>query len=288
MKPAPFAYALPASIDECVALLERYSDDAKIIAGGQSLMPLLNLRMVRVSVLIDIGRIEPLRQWKQDGDTVLIGALVRQKTLETDQMLGAALPLFVDAIRLVGHPATRSRGTIVGSMCHADPAAEMPVCAVLLGAEFVVRSKGGTRIIEADDFFQDALSTAVRDDEIVEVVKLPRAAPGDGYAFDEIARRHGDFALISAGAAVQKRPGGLTAAVALGGASSRPQRYDYEEFAPGTRVEPGKFAEFAGYIAGRIKPNTDLHASADYRRAVAAVLVERTLSAAWDRAKLQN
>ena len=136
MKPPPFSYAAPESLDECVALLSQYSDDARILAGGQSLMPLLNLRMVRPTVIIDIARIPGLGQWRKENTSVRIGAFVRQGALEVDKALAAAVPLLVDAIALVGHPATRSRGTIVGSMCHADPADELPVCAVLLNLDF--------------------------------------------------------------------------------------------------------------------------------------------------------
>lgn len=285
MKPAAFSYAAPETLDECLALLARFADEAKILAGGQSLMPLLNLRMVRPAVIVDIGRVRGLDRWQTEGAFIRIGALVRQSELETDTALAVALPLLSQAVALIGHPATRSRGTIVGSMCHADPAAELPVCAALLQAEFLLRSFQGIRCVKASDFFQDALSTAVRPDEIVETVKLPIGVAGAGYAFDEIARRHGDFALVSVAAVVEPHAGGFDARVALGGVAPRPLSFDFADFAPGAVVEPAEFAAFGRHVAGRLEPNTDLHATADYRRAIAVTLVERSLRAAWHRAK---
>jgi CO/xanthine dehydrogenase FAD-binding subunit len=280
MKPPVFSYAAPETIEDCVALLSQYSDGAKILAGGQSLMPLLNLRMVRPSVIIDIGRVRGLDRWEKHGNVVRIGALVRQRVIETDKALKAAVPLLSHVIPLIGHPATRSRGTIVGSMCHADPAAELPVCAVLLGAEFLLRSSKGTRTVKADEFFEGALSTAVQSDEIVEAVNLPVAPAGAGYAFDEIARRHGDFALVSVGAAVV----GGEAKVAIGGAASRPTGFRYADFSPG-KVDRSKIVAFGQYVAERLEPNTDLHATAEYRRNVTGALVERTLLSALERTK---
>jgi CO/xanthine dehydrogenase FAD-binding subunit len=279
MKPPVFSYAAPETLEECVALLAEYSDDAKILAGGQSLMPLLNLRVVRPSVIVDIGHVRGLDRWNKDGNTIRIGAFVRQRVIETDKALASAVPLLAHAITLIGHPATRSRGTIVGSMCHADPAAELPVCAVVLGAEFLLRSSEGSRTIKAEDFFQDALSTAVRGDEIVEAVGLPICAAGEGYAFDEIARRHGDFALVSVGAAV----GGGEARIAIGGVGARPLSFRYGDFAPASPVDRTRFGEFGQHVAQQIEPNNDLHATAEYRRAIAAVLVERTLLTAFER-----
>jgi CO/xanthine dehydrogenase FAD-binding subunit len=289
MKPPLFSYAAPETLDDCVALLAQYSDDAKILAGGQSLMPLLNLRMVRPAVIVDIGRVQGLDLWANEERSVRIGALVRQSALETDRSLASAVPLLAEAIALIGHPATRSRGTIVGSMCHADPAAELPVCAVLLNAEFLLRSSKGDRVVKADEFFQDALSTTARADEIVESIRLPMGSVGNaGYAFDEIARRHGDFALVSVAAAIENRDGGAKACVALGGVGTRPLTFHYGEFAPGEPIEPSRFEGFGHYVADRIEPNTDLHATADYRRAIAVVLVERTLCTAWRRTQGQS
>lgn len=285
MKPPRFSYIAPKTIDECVAAMGEYTDGAKIIAGGQSLMPLLNLRMVRPDVIIDIGRIKGLDHWREDNGTIRIGALIRQCALEIDSDLARSLPLMAEAVHLIGHPATRSRGTIVGSMCHADPAAELPICAVILGAEFVLRSRRGSRTVKADDFFVDALSTTVAADELVEEVRVPVFANGVGYAFAEVARRHGDFALVSVAAVVEMGPAGLNGArVALGGVGPRPLIFRFGDFAPGRPLNQGAYAEFGRDIANRIEPTADLHATAEYRRAIAATLVERTLITAAERA----
>jgi CO/xanthine dehydrogenase FAD-binding subunit len=279
MKPPKFSYAAPATLDECLSLLSQYGDEAKILAGGQSLMPLLNLRMVRPQVIVDIGRIWGLGSWKTEGGFINIGAFVRQRVIEIDKALTQSIPMLAEVIPMIGHPATRSRGTIVGSMCHADPAAELPLCAVLLGAEFVLRSIKGSRVVKAGEFFKDALSTATRSDEIVESVRLPTAAPGAAYAFEELSRRHGDFALVSVGAAIEPRDGQKEVRVALGGVSDRPVSFSYDGNANDLAREKN-VVEFGQHIAGRIKPNSDLHATAEFRRSVAATLIERTLQAA--------
>lgn len=289
MKPPVFRYVAPESVDECVAVLGEYADDAKIIAGGQSLMPLLSLRMVRPAVIIDIGRVPELGRWREENDFVRVGALVRQRSLEIDKTLGQLLPLMTEAAHLIGHPATRSRGTIVGSMCHADPAAELPVCAVLLGAEFILRSPKGSRTLKAQKFFIDVLSTAVEADELVEEVRIPTAHKGGGYAFIEVARRHGDFALVSAGAAVETEAGRVKdARVALGGVGPRPQLFRFGDFAPGKPLDRAACAEFGNHVASCVEPGTDLHATADYRRAISATLVERALNTAFDRAGIRS
>lgn len=276
MKPPKFSYEAPKTLEECLSLLAQYGDEAKLLAGGQSLMPLLNLRMVRPQVIVDIGHVRGLDGWAKEDKSVTVGAFVRQRVIETDRSLTTAVPLLAEVIPLIGHPATRSRGTIVGSMCHADPAAELPLCAVLLGAEFLLRSSKGSRVVKADDFFEDALTTATRSDEIVEAVRLPVAPPGSAYAFDELARRHGDFALVSVGAAVETREGRTEVRVALGGASSRPVSFSYDGNAADL-ADRAKIIEFGRHVATQIDPGTDLHATADYRRSIAATLIERTL-----------
>jgi CO/xanthine dehydrogenase FAD-binding subunit len=283
MKPPKFSYAAPETLEECLSLLTQYGDEAKILAGGQSLMPLLNLRMVRPQVIVDIGRVRGLGTWKKDGRSVSIGALVRQRVIEIDKPLTEAIPMLAEVIPLIGHPATRSRGTIVGSMCHADPAAELPLCAVLLGADFLLRSSTGSRVVKANDFFEDALSTATRSDEIVEAIRLPVATTGSAYAFEELTRRHGDFALVSVGAAVETRDGRKDVRVALGGVSERPVCFSYNGNVTDL-ADQTKIAEFGHHVARQIEPNSDLHATADFRRSVAATLIERTLLAAFARA----
>lgn len=272
MKPPVFSYAAPATIDECLALKAEHGEDARFIAGGQSLMPLLNLRMVRPAVIIDLGKVRDLAYWRREGEEIAIGAMLRQRKLEQDKELAAALPLLAEAVQQIGHPATRSRGTIVGSLCHADPAAELPVCALLLKAQIVLASTKGRRIVAAEDFLTDALSTSIKDDELVEQVRIPAGRKDTGYAFLELARRHGDFALISVAACVSPNP----ARVAIGGLGAAPEAFD---------VDGRNIAAEAQRIAQGLQPPTDLHATAEYRRALAQTLIERALMQAAQRSQ---
>ncbi|HUT48780.1 MAG TPA: xanthine dehydrogenase family protein subunit M [Alphaproteobacteria bacterium] len=290
MKPPPFAYAAPDSVGEATALLAEYGDEARIIAGGQSLMPMLALRVARPAVLIDIGRIAELARWRQDEDTLCIGSTVRQRALLDDDGLAAAAPLFGEAARFIGHPATRSRGTIAGSLCHADPAGELPVCAKVLGAELLIGSKRGERRVAADDFFEAALSTAIQDDELVIEVRLPAPPPRTGFAFEELARRHGDFALVAVGCAVTLDDEGLMTAarIGLGGVGETPITFDLEDLSQSCETDDETFAELARDVAGRIEPGSDLHATSDYRRSIAAPLVRQALRKAADRAAGQG
>lgn len=272
MKPPAFAYAAPDTIAECLALKAEHGEDARFIAGGQSLMPLLNLRMVRPAVVIDLARVRDLSYWRREGDDIVIGAMLRQRKLEQDKDLAAALPLLAEAAQQIGHPATRSRGTIVGSLCHADPAAELPVCALLLQAQILLASTKGRRTIAAEDFLTDALSTSIRDDELVEQVRIPAGRGDTGYAFLELARRHGDFALISVAALVS----GNVARVAIGGLGAAPLAFD---------LQSKDIASEARRIAQSLHPPSDLHATADYRRALAQTLIERALMKAAERSK---
>lgn len=287
MKPPVFAYAAPATVEECLELLHRFGGDAKIMAGGQSLMPLLNLRMARPDVVIDIGRAGGLDKAERRNGSVEIGATVRQRAIERDPLFAHCLPLLADAAQHIGHVATRSRGTIVGSLCHADPAAELPVCAALLDAEFVLRAQGGSRTLKASAFFADALATTAREDELVEAVRFPVADAASGYAFVEMARRHGDFALVSVAGTVRRGADGKIAdgAVALGGVGPAPAVFRLGEFSAGAKIDAATYKAFGRHVASAVEPRGDLHASADYRRAVAATLVERVLRRAENRAE---
>lgn len=278
MKPPAFSYVAPETVAECLALLAQYGGDAKIMAGGQSLMPLLALRMARPAVVIDIGRIKELDFVRRDGDVVRIGAGVRQRRIEHEAIFGTDLPLLRQAVSFIGHVATRSRGTIVGSLCHADPAAELPVCAALLGAEMVVASARGERMVGAKHFFEGALVTALKEDELVSEVRFPVQMPGNGFAFTEVARRHGDFAMVSVGAVMRRNGGQVDSAIALGGVGATPLVFEVEDFAPGDGV--ASYQRTAAGIMQALEPMEDLHASADYRRSLAGALVERVMAAA--------
>ena len=279
MKPPPFSYVAPQTVAECLALLAQHGGDAKIMAGGQSLMPLLALRMARPAVVIDIGRIKELDFVRVDGDMVRIGAGVRQRQIERDPIFAQHLPLLRQAVDFIGHVATRSRGTIVGSLCHADPAAELPLCAALLEAQLAIASTRGERIVTAKQFFEGALVTALKEDELVREVRFPIQKPGTGFAFAEIARRHGDFAMVSVGAVMRRAKNGqVDSSVALGGVGATPLVFGVEDFAPGDGL--ASYKRTAAAIMANVEPMEDLHASAAYRRALAGVLVERVLGAA--------
>jgi CO/xanthine dehydrogenase FAD-binding subunit len=284
MKPPVFAYVAPQSIKECVALLREHGVGAKIIAGGQSLMPMLNLRMLRPKVLIDIGRIKSLDRIEHVNGKVRIGAMVRQRAAERSPLIKQFAPLLADAIPQIGHIATRSRGTIVGSLCHADPAAELPVCAMLQDAELILQSQAGSRTVKASAFFSNAMVTTVLDDEMVAAVQFPASSPAVGFAFCEMARRAGDFALVSVAAMI--RGDGTGGVVALGGVGDVPVKFALSKFAAGAPITSTTYEAFGQHVASAINARTDLHASAEYRRSIAAVLVQRSLDIATQRAAI--
>ena len=286
MKPPPFAYVAPETVEETSALLAEYGDDARIIAGGQSLMPLLALRVVRPRVLVDIGRVSQLDGWRAKDRTLWLGANLRQQSLLGDRDLKKALPLCAEAAPQMGHPATRSRGTIVGSICHADPAAEPPVCMLVLDAELSVRSAAGERRVAAVEFFDGALSTSMSDDEFATHIHIRLPPERSSYAFCEISRRHGDFALVAVGCSVSFDPGDRIVAgkVAIGGVDQTPLSFDLDGLSGGSGDDEKMVEEVANSIAGRLDPGSDLHASSAYRRAMATMLIGQAIHAAVDRA----
>lgn len=211
MKPPPFGWARPRSIADCLATLAEVGDEAKIIAGGQSLMPLLALRMSAPSVLVDIDRLDDLDHVSVHGDDVYLGALVRHRRLVADPAVGAACRLLPVAARHIGHAAIRNRGSLGGSLAHADPAAELPAVMVLLGATLVCLSARGVRQVPAAEFFTGPYSTSLAPDELVAAVRVPRPAPDTGYGFCEVAARHGDFARAGAACTLRLDPAGSIA-----------------------------------------------------------------------------
>lgn len=283
MKPAPFAYERAASIDEAVDLLARHGGDARLLAGGQSLVPLLNVRLAKPSVLIDINRVDALAGWRRDGDHIVIGSLTRQHVLERDRALGGLVPLLAQAVRHIGHVATRARGTIGGSLAHADPSAELPVCALALDAEMHVRSHSGRRRIAANSFFQDVFITALGDGDLLEAVSFVAPVARTGTAFSEIARRSGDFAIVCVAASLSIGADGRIASsrLALGGVGSRPVRVaSAEAMLNGERPNEVLWMAAASRAVLELEPGTDLHATAAYRRDIAQVLIRRVLAEA--------
>jgi carbon-monoxide dehydrogenase medium subunit len=283
MKPPPFAYHDPATLDETLALLAEHREDAAVLAGGQSLIPLLNMRLAAPAVVIDIRRLA-LSGFEIGAAEVRVGATTRAADLEHDPAVADAIPCLVTALHEVGHPQIRNRTTIGGSVAHADPAAELPAVLVALGGSVTLQSAAhGERVVPAEDFFQGALWTAREPDELVTGVAFPRI-PGVS-TFIEVARRPGDFALVGACLCLDVADGAVQQArVALSGVADRPVRVrGAEEALRGRSIDDDALAEARRATSGAISPGTDLHASGAYRRSVAGVLVERgfrTLGAA--------
>jgi aerobic carbon-monoxide dehydrogenase medium subunit len=281
-----FEYEAPTSIAEAVDLLAEQQDDASVLAGGQSLIPLLALRLARPAVLIDINGLDELSGVSVTDGWVAIGAMTREYVAEESAAVADSVPLLAAALPLIGHEAIRSRGTIGGSLAHSDPAAELPAVARALDAEFVVRSRQGDRVVPAAEWFEGYLATARRPDEILAEVRFPTAGPGTGVAFLEVARRHGDFAIVGLAASLTLTDGAISdARLAFSGMADVPIRAaDAEDLLVGERPSPELFEEAARRATDGIDPPADLHGSSEYRKKVAATLVRRGLQAAADNA----
>jgi len=288
MKPAPFDYACPDSVDEAVALLAEHLGNAKVIAGGQSLMPMINFRVVKPALLVDIGRLLELDFLRATADGgVCIGALTRHRVLETSPLIAERFPVVSEAMRHVAHVAIRNRGTIGGSLSHADPAAELPMLALLLDADITTHSPRGERTIAAADFFVGALTNALADDELVVRVDLPGLRPGTGWAFEEFARRAGDYAIAAVAMLLHVGDGVIDdARIAMMGVGDAPlRRHAAESILMGQRLDDDAVMKAAIAAAcDDLRPNQDLQASPEYRRHLAAMLCERVFADAWQRA----
>jgi len=286
MKPAAFDYIAADSIDMAVASLTKAGPDAKIIAGGQSLVPMLNFRLLRPSVLVDINRIAGLAFIGETEQDIRIGALTRHHQLETSPVIARHLPILACAMTHVAHLAIRNRGTIGGSLSHADPAAELPMMALLFDAELHIASASGRRTVAARDFFLDALTVDLAGGDMVTEIALPKLPRSTGWGFEEVSRRHGDFALAAVAATLTVSDGAIAQArIALTGVGPTALRTPAAEaLLVGHALEPKLTGRAIEAVRGAIAPETDLHASADYRRHLAGVLTGRALEAAWRRA----
>jgi len=286
MKPPIFDYVVPASIDRAVAALADAGGDAKILAGGQSLVPMLNFRLLRPSILVDINRIPGLAFIEETADSVRIGALTRHFQVETSPVVARHFPVLSCAMTHVAHLAIRNRGTVGGSLSHADPAAELPLLAMLLDAELHIASPARKRAIAARDFFLDALTVDLGSAELVTEIVLPKLPPHTGWGFEEVARRHGDFALAAVAATLTVSGGAIAQArLALTGVGPTPLRVPAaEDLLIGRALDAALISRSVNAVRDAITPETDLHASSDYRRHLAGVLTGRALGAAWDRA----
>lgn len=286
MKPAAFDYVRAESVQQAVQVLAGAGGDGKIIAGGQSLMPMMNFRLVKPSVLVDINRIAGLDRIEQRGSRISVGALVRHRMTASDPLIAESVPVLHHAMKHVAHLTVRNRGTFCGSLCHADPAAEMPMMAQLLNAEMHIVSPAGERSLSAKAFFTGSLVTALEADELVTEVEIDALAPGTGWGFEEFARRHGDYALAAVAVTMLRRDG-VASDVRVGvmGVGEMAERVGEVETLLEGQSFQGKLVDKAvNALRDVVEPNSDLHASADYRRHLCGELMRRALSDAWTRA----
>ena len=282
MKPAKFDYHAPTSLDDAVALLQRYGGDAKILAGGQSLMPLLNFRLSRPAALVDLNRIASLAYIREENGQVRLGAMTRQRTIEFSPVVARRLPLLSEATKWVGHLPIRTRGTIGGSIAHADPSAEYPAVLTALEGEVVASGPKGERVVKAKDLFLTYLTTSLESDEVISEIRLPVMPVGAGFALEEFARRHGDFAIVAIAAMVVRDAARCKQArLATAGAGPVPVRLRAaEEILERDGVTDAAIDAAARRAAELVSPDSDIHASADYRRHLTMVLTRRALKRA--------
>lgn len=291
MKPPRFVYHDPATRDEALAQLMIHADEAKILAGGQSLVPLLNMRLAQPAYLLDINRVSDLAYIREEHGGLAIGALTRHREIERSSLVRLRCPLLAEAMPFIGHPPIRSRGTVGGSLAHADPAAELPAVLLALGGHISAESQEGKRAIPAGAFFVSELQTALSGTELLTEAWFPFAPPRSGAAFVEVSRRHGDFALVGVAAQLTLRENGtITAAhLALLGVAPTPLRIQgVETLLQDAQPSATLFSDAAEQVIVSLDPAADMHASAEYRRRVASVLVSRALHIALERARQEG
>jgi CO/xanthine dehydrogenase FAD-binding subunit len=288
MKPAPFEYHVPDSLDQALQLLRRYGAEAKPLAGGQSLIPAMNFRLARPAVLIDLNRLNDLAGIREAADGGLaIGAMTRQRAVERSRDVATRAPLLAETMPYIAHPPIRNRGTVGGSLAHADPASELPAVMTALDARFRVRNVDGERWVEARQFFLGLFATALAPDDLLIEVVIPPPAPRSGFAFQEFARRHGDYALAGVAVALELDPAGQCsgASVVLMGVGEGPVTLDdVNRMLVGQAPAEAAFEAAAVEVERQLDPPGDIHASAAYRRRLARVLTQRALRVAAERA----
>ena len=279
MKPAPFAYVRPESLEDAIGALAEHGEDARVLAGGQSLMATLNMRLSAPGILVDIGRVPGLAGIEEAGEGLRIGAMTRHADVETSELVAANAPLIASAMPHIAHPAVRNRGTFGGSIAFADPAAELPACAVALGAQMVIAGKDGSRTVDADAFFQGLYETALGPDEVLTAVEVPGIGAGWRSGFLEFARRQGDYAMIGLAAHVEVENGRFGGGrLVFFGVGERPVAAVHS-----AALLEGEFwsdalgARIAEALKEELDPFEDLNADPAMRRHLAAVLVKRVL-----------
>jgi CO/xanthine dehydrogenase FAD-binding subunit len=284
MKPAAFDYLSPTSLAEALQLLATHQDTARPLAGGQSLVPLMNFRLARPAYLVDLNRLSELDYLKVENGELRIGAMTRQRALERSSRVAAGWPLLHEATRHMGHMQIRNRGTVGGSLAHAYPSAELPMVMVALNGLFTLRNQESERIVEAKDFFVDAMSTVLEPGELLIEICVPRTAPRTGSAFQEVSRRHGDFALAAVAGTVTLRSDGTIDKAVLVFSGSKPQLARKIGILGGMKPDRSLFMEVVNTAAAELDTESDIHASAEYRREIAKVLARRVLEQAAARA----
>jgi aerobic carbon-monoxide dehydrogenase medium subunit len=287
VKPPVFDYLAPASLDEALTILADLGERAKVLAGGQSLVALLNFRLVRPEHLVDLNGVVELTGIREDDGHLVIGAMTRQRAVEQSALVRARVPLLSEAMPQIGHVQIRNRGTVGGSLAHADPAGELPAVVAALGGELVARSKRGRRVLTPEQFFVGYLTTALEPDELLVEVRLPATPARTGTAFVEVSRRHGDFALVGVAATVSVDEAGVctSSAIALTGVGPMPVlAREAARALEGARPSAAAIEEVGARVAAGIEPDSDLHASSDFRKHLANVLTRRALAQAAERA----
>ncbi|WP_158553366.1 FAD binding domain-containing protein [Peribacillus saganii] len=288
MKPPKFSYLRPNDLAEALDLLAEYGEDAKIMSGGQSLIPLLNMRLSTPRYIIDIGRVKELHGIKEEEDAIVIGGMTRHVDVEKSELIKEKCPLLTEGIRWVGHTQIRSRGTIGGSIAHADPSAELPCILTALRGEIVVASKEDEFTLTPEEFFLSYLLTSLEPDQLIKGIRFPKLNKNSGYAFEEVARRHGDFALVEVAAVINLDKDGKVAEaqIALGGANAVPfVPLETEEFLIGKEPNETILKEAATLQLEDLDPEGDIHGSKEYRRYLTGVLLQRALHTAVKRAR---
>jgi len=282
VKPPRFKYHDPTTLDEALGLLATYGDQAKILAGGQSLVPTMNFRLARPDHLVDINRIGELAAVSSGAGGLVVGAMTRQRTLERSDLIGQNCPLVTQAMPYIGHPQIRNRGTIGGSVVHADPAAELPAVMVAADARLTLQKRDGELVVEATDFFVGQLTTVVEPDEMLVRIELPAWPERSGSSLQEVAMRLGDFALGGVATILSLGADGriARARIACFGVDERPIRVaEAEQSLVGSAPDEAAFAEAGRIVSARVDPSDDIHASAGYRRRLAGILTRRALAA---------
>jgi CO/xanthine dehydrogenase FAD-binding subunit len=289
MKPAAFKYIVATSLEHALSLKAEYGDEARFLAGGQSLIPTMNFRLAQPAVLIDINRIDGLGAIRATkGGCACVGALARYRTLEHDSAFARMFPLVAEALPLIAHPQIRNRGTIGGNLSHADPASELPAITVALGARFRIKAAKGERWCDASEFFVGALTTNLQPDEMLVEIDLPLLKPGTGTCFMEVARRRGDFAIAGVACVITlgQHDECVNVRVALCGVGETPiDASSAADSVAGFALTEDAMREVAASVGKTIDPSGSVHATADYQRHIASVLTERTLRAAYQRAR---